>query len=288
MKGQGQTVAVIELSGEWQQIKDVANGKYGKLPPERKANYKFNFLTPIGGPGLHPEEMNDWVRDRGNDFYHGSGVSSVVLDLAPQAKVLPVSTYLFWHSDEFYDVADALMDLSRRSDVGIINMSSGYAQYTHSLKTVHKQDGTKINLFKTIYRPKLVEAFKAVAKAGKVVVIAAGNQGIPIQVPEFVTSEENVRRQDLFGHLMQELDPETRQSVILAGSYDPETRKIASYSNKPGSLKNAQDAFLFAPGKHLQQYDYMVGDGTSLAAPYICATIANLASKRNITPKRAV
>ncbi|MBX9621632.1 MAG: hypothetical protein K2X28_06370 [Alphaproteobacteria bacterium] len=56
MKDQGQTVAVIELSGEWQQIKHVPNGKYGNLPPERKANYKLKFLSPIGGPGLHPEE----------------------------------------------------------------------------------------------------------------------------------------------------------------------------------------------------------------------------------------
>ena len=39
MKGQGQTIAVIELSGGWQQIKDAANGKYGNLSPERKSNY---------------------------------------------------------------------------------------------------------------------------------------------------------------------------------------------------------------------------------------------------------
>ena len=292
MKGQGQTVAVIELSGDWQQIKDVMNGKYGNLPPERKANYKSNFLTPIGGPGLHPEEMNDWIRNREHNGidcpHHGSSVSSVILDLAPQTKVLPVSTYACYRSDQFYDVADALMDLSKRPDVGIINMSSGYTDFEINSISKKKQDGSEERLIKTIYRPKLVEAFKAVAKAGKVVVIAAGNQGIPIQVPEFVTSEENVRREDLFGHLMQELDSETRQSVILAGSYDPETRQIASYSNKPGSLKNAQEAFLFAPGKHLQQYDYMVGDGTSLAAPYICAVLSNLTSNLNISPRRAV
>ncbi|MBX9806066.1 MAG: S8 family serine peptidase [Alphaproteobacteria bacterium] len=76
----------------------------------------------------------------------------------------------------------------------------------------------------------------------------------------------------------------------MAGSCDPDTRTITSYSNKPGSLKNAQDAFLFAPGNHVTNFAKKddVAVGTSFAAPYICAAIANLASKRNITPKRAV
>ncbi|MBX9806068.1 MAG: hypothetical protein K2Y18_10035 [Alphaproteobacteria bacterium] len=49
MKGGGQTVAVIELSGEWQPLKEAMNGKNGFLPPQLKTNYKANFLTPIGG-----------------------------------------------------------------------------------------------------------------------------------------------------------------------------------------------------------------------------------------------
>jgi hypothetical protein len=186
MKGQGQTVAVIELSGEWKALKDAANGKYGGLPPEIKANYKSNFLTPIGGPGLHPEQMNDWIRDRGDSPYHGSSVSSVVLDLTPQAKVLPVSTYYCRHSHQFYDTADALMDLSRRPDVSIINMSSGFTNFEKTSKGKLGTSETKEYLFKRIYPPKLTEAFKAVAKTGKVVVIAVGNEGKSIDVPQFL------------------------------------------------------------------------------------------------------
>ncbi|MBY0500629.1 MAG: S8 family serine peptidase [Alphaproteobacteria bacterium] len=287
MKGQGQTVAVIELSGGWQQIKDVGNGTYGNLPPECKANYKSNFLTPIGGPGLHPEQMNDFIRDKGNP-YHGSSVTSVILDLAPQAKILPVSTYACYGSDVFYDTADALMNLSKRSDVSIINMSSGYTKF--KINSIYKpnKNGGEERLMKTIYPPRLTEAFKAIAKAGKVVVIAAGNDNREIQAPAFEAENEIVKEEDQVGHLMQELDPETRKSIIVAGSYDLDNRKIAAYSNKPGSLKNIQDSFLLAPGKHVQQYDDMVGDGTSSAAPYICAAIANLTSHRKISPKRAV
>ncbi|MBX9806064.1 MAG: S8 family serine peptidase [Alphaproteobacteria bacterium] len=289
MSGQGKTLAVIEFSGEWKVLKEAMNGKAGFLPPQLKANYKANFLTPIGGPGLHPEEKNDWLRNREGSPYHGSSVSSVVLDLAPQAKILPVSTYLCRHTDQFYDTADALMDLSRRPDVNVINISSGYTNLKIESITQIK-NGIEERLIKTIYRPKLLEAFKAVTKAGKVVVIAAGNEGKNVDIPDFVKAEENLNREELVGHLMQELDAETRQSIVLAGSYDRMTNTIACYSNKPGSLKNAQDAFLFAPGNHVTNFSKKddVAIGTSFAAPYICAAIANLASKRNITPKRAV
>jgi hypothetical protein len=287
MKGQGQTIAVVELSGVWKALKDAINNKSGRLSPELKANYKSNFLTPIGGPGLHPEQMNDWIRDRGNTN-HGSSVSSIVLDLSPQAKVLPVSTFLCRHTDQFYDTADALMDLSRRLDVSIINISSGYTRSTSYLKTERKADGTEIDLFKTIYNPKLKEAFKAVAKAGKVVVMAVGNDSKYIHIPRLRSTYEIMGREELIGHLLQELDPETRESIIIAGSCNPDTRKITSYSNKPGLLKNAQEAFLLAPGNHVTSYNDDIAVGTSYAAPYICAAIANLTSNRKISPRRAV
>ncbi|MBX9806067.1 MAG: S8 family serine peptidase [Alphaproteobacteria bacterium] len=294
MNGGGQTVAVIELSGEWKPLKEAMNGKAGFLSPQLKANYKANFLTPIGGPDLHPEEKNDWLRDRdridgGDSSYHGSSVSSVILDFVPQAKILPVSTYLCRHTDRFYDTADALMDLSRRSDVSIINMSSGYTKSTSYLKTEYKPDGTEIDLFKRIYNPKLAEAFKAIAKAGKVVVIAAGNEGKPIDTPQFWPSGKRGVK-ELVGQLMQELDAGTRQSIIVVGSCDPDTRTITPYSNKPGLLKNIQESFLLAPGNHVTNFAKKddMAIGTSFAAPYVCAAIANLASKRNITPKRAV
>lgn len=291
MNGGGQTVAVIELSGEWQALKDAMNGKTGFLSPQLKANYKANFLTPIGGPGLHPEEKNDWLRTKdridGGNSYHGSSVASVIMDFTPQAKILPVSTYYCHHTDRFYDTANALMNLSQRSDVNIINISSGYINSELIQKSEPKKDGTEY-LYKTIYPPKLAEAFKAIARAGKVVVIGVGNEGKAIEIPQFRPSGQRGGRKELVGYLMQELDAETRQSIVLAGSYDRMTSTIASYSNRAGLLKNAQDAFLLAYGNHVTTFDNDVAIGTSFAAPYICAAIANLASKRNITPKRAV
>ena len=179
------------------------------------------------------------------------------------------------------------MDLSKRPNVSIINMSSGYTDFERAPQDKPGINGIKEYLFKTIYRPKLIEAFKTVAKAGKVVIIAAGNEGKPIDIPQFLPLGQ-IGTHELVGYLMQELDPETRKSIIVAGSYDPDTQKIASYSNKPGSLKNIQEAFLLAPGRYVQQYNNIMWEGTSFAAPYICAAIANLTSNRKISPRRAV
>ncbi|MBX9806069.1 MAG: S8 family serine peptidase [Alphaproteobacteria bacterium] len=212
------------------------------------------------------------------------------MDFAPQAKVLPVSTYNTYGSSQFYDMEKALTELSQRSEVGIINMSSGYTNFDVIRRNVRKTNGKEEKLIKIIHPPKLIEAFKAVVKAGKVVVIGAGNEGKTIDVPQFRPSGQGDIWKELAGQLMQELDVETRQSIVVAGSYDRMTNAIASYSNKAGCLKNVQDAFLLAPGNHVTNFakndDLAVG--TSFAAPYICAAIANLASKRNITPKKAV
>jgi uncharacterized protein YdbL (DUF1318 family) len=155
-------------------------------------------------------------------------------------------------------------------------------------KNEPKEGSTEEYLYKTIYPPILIEAFKAVAKAGKVVVIAAGNEAEAIDLPQFRRLGQG--GEELAGYLMHELDAETRQSIVLAGSYDRMTNTIACYSNRAGSLKNVQESFLLAPGNHVTNFakNDDVAIGTSFAAPYICAAIANLASKRNITPKRAV
>ena len=62
---------------------------------------------------------------RDNVQSHGAKVSSVILELAPHAKVLPVSSYYDASSSHLYDVAHALMTLSRRPEVNIINISAG-------------------------------------------------------------------------------------------------------------------------------------------------------------------
>lgn len=286
--GQGQTVAVIECSGEWSEMQNVINNNHGNLSLEIRENYKRNFLTSMGDPQgrLHPDEKNDWIRSKNKGPYHGSLVSSVILDLAPQAKVQPVSTYYCPLSRQFYDTADAMIALSQRGDVGVINISSGYIDSTLEEKIEYNADGTLKRMYKIVYTPKLVEAFKTVAKAGKVVVMAAGNTGENIHPPEFM-QQGKTKGGKFIGHLLKTLDSETRQSLIISGNLNPSTCALNEHSNKPGNWAEAQERFLCASGYHMLAYrDELVG-GTSYAAPNICAALANLCSLPGVTPIRA-
>jgi hypothetical protein len=290
--GQGQTVGVIEYSGQWGDMKDVSNNKLGFVSREIRERYNRNFLPPIGGPGLHPEKTNEWVLLASGNTSHGSDVSSVIMDLAPQTKVLPVSTYNCFEEGSqprhFYDSSDALMTLAQRKDVGIINISGGWIETMPSEgKRENDKNGKEIFLCKTVYTPRLLEAFKAIAKAGKVVVLAAGNQGSEIRPPHFSQNTERGSSYEFIGHLLENLDAETRKSILIAGNVNPNTHKLCASSNKPGNSIKAQERFVGAPGHHMLSYvDYVV-TGTSFSAPYLCAAVA-LLSSRGYAPKRVV
>jgi len=275
--GQGMTIAPIDQSGTWKYLRDVINNPYSLLTPERRENYRKHFLPAIGGPNLHPDEKNAWIRicDPG---FHGADVSSVVLDLAPQTKVLPVSTYDTPGSPDFYDVADAVMDLAQRPDVNIINISAGHVHFTSPSKDGYDANGKLIYVYKTVYTPKFAEAFRAAAQAGKVIVLAAGNGGEDIKPPEFTQSTKMPRSQ-IMGHLVEALDPETLESVFFAGNLDPETGTVSKRSNKPGPWETAQKRFAVTPGSHeLPDVKGLITKGTSFSSPLFASGIAVVAS----------
>lgn len=289
--GRDLIVGVIEHSGVWGEMDDVRNHRTGNLPDQVRANYQRNFLPPLAGPGRDPHERNETIR--ATPYYspnHGSRVASVVMDLAPQTKVLPVST----NRDRFhqpYSLLQALIDLSQRNDVNIINFSGGYADVaTESQPNGHYADGTPRYSYKTIFTPQLIAAFQETARAGKVIVIAAGNEGKEMHPPEF-TSHGRQEHSQVYHHLLENLDADTRQSIILAGNLDADTRTINAYSNKPGPTPEVQERFLFAPAGQVKisYLDNTINGGTSYAAPLVCAAIAGLCSKSSrITPRIAM
>lgn len=281
--GQGKTVAVVEHSGTWAEMQDLVNSSQGFLSKSVRERYKNNFLPSIGqGRGGDPNVAHEWDHRK---LYHGSKVASVVLDLAPHTKVLPVSTY--HSSSEKYRITEALMDLSRRPDVSVINISSGCLESNKENQACgYKADGTVNYKFKCVYSPKILNAFKAIASTGKVIVFAAGNEGGELLGDEFLSEIQRFQRD--MGYLAENLDPETRKSIIFAGALDPETRASMGYSNRPGQMKKAQDMFLFAPTNHKLSYKDDIVGGTSNSAPYICAAITNLLSRfPRMTAKQA-
>jgi len=284
LHGQGQTVAMIECNGTWKEMNDVIHKGQGTLPSQVRANYTTNFLPPIGGSNLDPNVVYARLPD---NPYHGSQVASVVLDYAPQAKVLPTSTTACFNLPFSYSVANALFDLSRREDVKIINISSGYFDRNADSKHEYDSHGTSRYSCKFTNPPDLSKAVKEISKKGKILVIGAGNEGKEIETPQYTESTgDNFNH--MVGELLDSIDAETRSSIIVAGNIDAESRTLFQESNRPGTRADAQGVFLCAPGGHVMSWSGAKGNGTSLSAPYICAALADLMSMSpNITPKRA-
>ncbi|MBA3813518.1 MAG: hypothetical protein H0X26_03365 [Alphaproteobacteria bacterium] len=98
-------------------------------------------------------------------------------------------------------------------------------------------------------------------------VLGAGNKERVIHPPLFGRPKSGDSCAQIMGHLIEALDPETRQSVLMAGAFDPETNAACDYSNKPGDWVEAQERFLFAPGRHFLSYEDRSVGGTPFAAP---------------------
>jgi subtilisin family serine protease len=266
---------------------NVIGGPQGVLPNEVRQSYAKRFLRPLPLPGgVDPNKHFERCLDT---EYHGSGMASTILDFSPQAHVLPVSSYRDEETGHFYSIDDALVDLSERVDIKVINISSGFFDY----RVQEYIEGGKL---KHIYSfsEESVKGIKAAAAAGKIIVMAAGNEGEQIPplpsasgaAPEIANFAFRIRG------LFSKLDEQTMKSIILAGNinfYSDRWMKDL-HSNYPGDSGDLRKRFLFAPGK----FDYSfeggrLANGTSNSAAYISAVLANLLSiSEKITPRMAV
>lgn len=294
-EGKPVTVAVIECSGSWGAMTEAINNPQSKLSPEQREHYRRHFLTPIGDPQgrLHPQVRHcDDPALGGKD--HGAAVASRILTEAPDAIILPISTYIGDAPargvlQEGYDLADAMMDLSQREDVKIINFSAGKIKYTVVGHNEYDENGRSRYATKIENTPKLAEAFRALARAGKVIILAAGNTGediTPHQFEHSITFKGDSYH--TMGDIVEGLDEETLKHVLFVGTLNPDTDLATTYSNKPGNWAKAQERFAFFHCRHRPPYAYLEEGGTSFAAPGVCAKIANYCSKHDVTAREAL
>ncbi len=182
-----------------------------------------------------------------------------------------------------------MIDLVGRKDINIINVEGCHCIYDISVRE-YVLNGIPKYEYKYSLPKKLINAYKSVTKAGKIIIHAAGNEGEELQPYQF-SETQTIFYSPYFFDLLDKLNSEEKLSIAIVGNLDPDTRSAIASSNKPGKRTDAQERFLFAPaGKVKLSYTGEVfNGGTSLAAPYICAAVANLLSKsKTLTPKKAL
>lgn len=175
---------------------------------------------------------------------HGTHVSGIISTMAPQAEIIPIKIDGFAGDQNFVKA----LKLAAESPAHIVNISMRLS-YT----------GREIS-------PNVRLALFQLAQAGKLIVIAAGNDGAPLCKHAYTASLV-----DLATHPLMK----NRLLLVGASSYINGKESLAEFSNFPGSqtFHQAQTYFITAPGDHV--YSALTGglfgqmSGTSMATPMV-------------------
>ncbi|OJW51478.1 MAG: hypothetical protein BGO67_06975 [Alphaproteobacteria bacterium 41-28] len=197
---------------------------------------------------------NNKVRDASETFIfenghyafesHGTHVTGIISSLAPQVNIIPIKVGGFGGDQAFVKA----LQIAASSPAHIVNISM---RLSHT--------GREMS-------PNVRSAMTQLAKAGKLIVIAAGNEGTPLMQNAYTASLVELAH-----------DPLMESRLLLAGasSYKNGTETLAEFSNYPGnsSFGTAQAYFITAPGDHIKSTItggyFGEKSGTSMAAPMV-------------------
>ncbi|MBS0271344.1 MAG: S8 family serine peptidase [Proteobacteria bacterium] len=182
---------------------------------------------------------------------HGTHVSGIISGVAPQVEIIPVKVGGFGGDQSFVKALEIAMLSSAR----IVNIS---------LRLSHT--GRELS-------PNVRKALIQLAESGKLIVIAAGNEGAPMMKNVYTASLIELTH-----------DPLMNGRLLLAGaaSYRKGKETLAEFSNYPGksSFGIAQTYFITAPGEHILSTitggDFGEKSGTSMAAPMVAGAASLL------------
>ncbi len=175
---------------------------------------------------------------------HGTHVTGIISSLAPQVNIIPIKVGGFGGDQAFVKA----LQIAASSPAHIVNISM---RLSHT--------GREIS-------PNVRTALIQLAKAGKLIVIAAGNEGAPLMQNAYTASLVELAHA-----------PSMEARLLLAGasSYKNGIEALAEFSNYPGnsSFEIAQTYFITAPGEHITSTvtggHFGEKSGTSMAAPMI-------------------
>ncbi len=213
-------------------------------------------------------DFNDWdvsesISYQNGKFVfasHGTHVSGIIagedsrIGVAPNATLIPVKMGV-WGGDQ--SIVKSLQ-MAQKSPADIVNISM---QLSNS--------GNYIN-------PNIKQALFDLANSGKIIVIAAGNSGIPMNYSGYT--------RDLMD-LAHDSRMQGRMIVVGATTYKDFSENLANFSNFPSKNFGLYDVsyFITAPGDDI--ISAVFGDktdkmsGTSMAAPMVSGSLALLKQK---------
>lgn len=175
---------------------------------------------------------------------HGTHVTGIILNLAPQVEIIPIKIDGFAGDQNFVKA----LELAAESPAHIVNISMKLS-YT----------GREIS-------PNVRLALFQLAQTGKLIVIAAGNDASPLLKQRYTASLVELTAHPLMlGRLL----------LVGASSYKEGTESLADFSNFPGEddVKRMQTYFITAPGDQIRSTitGGLFGEksGTSMATPMV-------------------
>lgn len=193
------------------------------------------------------------VFENGNYAFesHGTHVAGIIADLAPKVEVIPIKIGGLGGDQTFVKA----LQIAASSPADIVNISMSLS-YT----------GREVS-------PNVRTALIQLAQSGKLIVIAAGNEGAPMMRQAYTASLVELSHHPLIkGRLL----------LVGASSYKNGKETLAKFSNYPGKNPYGikQTYFITAPGEQITSTitggKFGEKSGTSMAAPMVVGSASLL------------
>jgi len=232
LDGQGAIVAVIDEGFDSSHI---------FLKDKFSSTHRYNTRNPKS-----QDISESLVFEDGKYIFesHGTHVSGIISNLAPQAKIIPIKIEGYGGDQSFVKA----LRLVTNCPAQIVNISMRLS-YT----------GREIS-------PNVRTALLQLAQADKLIVIAAGNDSAPMMENPYTASLVELSNNPLM---------KRRLLLVGATSYKKGTESLAEFSNFPGKspFGMPQTYFISAPGEEIDSTItgglFGQKSGTSMAAPMV-------------------